>query len=166
MRGKTGALRSAPGPFQFNQSIKWLWQVGTFDQGQETAPFWNRCINWQQYNNFCIKSIFWQYVNIMEIFLFARRFASSSGRVLESVLNIDRWAFSSTKLQIIAKLLHPWCIIGYNVSSLPSLYLFQCTTICSSEGSIFSSFPHVMTLKASYISIICTHNRWNIVVGT
>ena len=44
---------------------------------------------------------------------------------LESVLNVNGAFSSRSPLQMMAKLLHPCRIIGYNVLSMPAVYHFK-----------------------------------------
>ena len=112
---------------------------------------------------------------------------------LESVLNVNGAFSSRSPLQMMAKLLHPCRIIGYNVSSMPTVYHFKrpiqqqwrswylgeakndsvevriVNDFFNSnhdhifKGVNFSNFPHMMTLLCTYLM---ERNRQNMADGT
>ena len=112
---------------------------------------------------------------------------------LESVLNVNGAFSSRSPLQMMAKLLHPCRIIGYNVSSMPTVYHFKrpiqqqwrswylgeakndsvevriVNDFFNSnhdhifKGVNFSNFPHMMTLLCTYL-MEC--NLQNVADGT
>ena len=108
---------------------------------------------------------------------------------LESVLNVNGAFSSRSPLQMMAKLLHPCRIIGYNVSSIPAVYhlkppiqqqwrswyldraenysvedrivrdFFNSNHDHIFKGVNFSNFPHMMTLLCTYL---VERNRQNV----